>query len=137
MTKKEALDKINQGYKVQNNEISEVCLYNGENGRLRSNLKSIKNSQRYWDYCPDDNWELYRESRIIYFQTNLDRRDCDASKCLVDVDKEGDIKMNWYDCLDKITNKITIDKKGLNKLNQMQKAIDHVREMLESKLNEK
>lgn len=56
--------------------------------------------------------------------------DVDESKAKVSISSKGNVILRWYDCSDSVSNKITVDEKGLKKLDNMEKSLSIIRKYL-------
>lgn len=136
MNKKEAIEALDSGYSVTHKNIGEdICINRGESNRLINfNRKTV--DRDYFETAPSDGWEIFRNTRTIYFRYGGDR-DVDASKAVITEHKDGDIMISTYDCLDHVRNRIPINQKGVKKLQEMERAIKHAQQLLEVKIKEK
>ena len=122
MNKETAVKLAKKGF-VLKHEPSNVMMYVGESGAI------INES-----FNEEGDWQVLNKTKLIYFISS--NRDTDASKCKISEDKDGNIKLRWYDCLDNVTNTVHSTFKGLEKLNQMQKSLDYARELVLEKIKE-
>lgn len=71
------------------------------------------------------------ETKSIPFEIKFAfNEDVDESKASVRLTSKGNISIEWHDCIDSVRNKLSINKEGLFKLEQMELVLASVKKHL-------